>query len=51
MPSCLIRPSTADDLPAITAIDADAVLTGTGSFETEPPTQTEVARRRDEVLA
>ena len=53
MPSCLIRPSTADDLPAIIAIDTDAVLTGTGtgSFETEPPTQTEVARRRDEVLA
>lgn len=51
MPSCLIRPSTADDLPAITGIYADAVLTGTGSFETEPPAQPELARRRDEVLA
>ncbi len=51
MPSCLIRPSTADDLPAIAAIYTDAVLTGTGSFETEPPAQAELARRRDEVLA
>lgn len=47
---CLIRPSTAQDVPAIAAIYADAVLTGTGSFETEAPAEGELARRRDEVL-
>ena len=33
------------------AIYADAVATGTGSFETEAPTESELARRRDDVLA
>ena len=51
MPSCLIRPSTAEVLPAITTIHANAVLAGISSFETEPPMQTEVARRPDKVLA
>jgi phosphinothricin acetyltransferase len=47
----LIRPSTPADLPAITAIYADAVLQGTGTFELDPPDQAEMARRRDDVLA
>jgi phosphinothricin acetyltransferase len=50
-PALLIRPSTAADLPAITAIYADAVLHGTGTFELEPPDPAEMARRRDDVLA
>lgn len=50
-PALLIRPSTPADLPAITAIYADAVLHGTGTFELDPPGQDEMARRRDDVLA
>jgi L-amino acid N-acyltransferase YncA len=49
--STLIRPSTASDLQAVTAIYADAALTGTGTFELEPPSAEEMARRRDDVLA
>ena len=49
-PQCLIRPSSADDVAAMAAIYGDAVLTGTGSFETEAPAEAELARRRDEVL-
>lgn len=48
--SCLIRPSRPEDLPAITAIYGHAVLTGTGSFELDPPDQAEMARRREDVL-
>ncbi len=51
LPSLLIRPSTPADLPAITAIYAEAVLNGTGTFELEPPDAAEMARRRDDVLA
>ncbi len=50
-PALLVRPSTPADLPAITAIYAEAVLHGTGTFELEPPDQPEMARRRDDVLA
>jgi phosphinothricin acetyltransferase len=46
----LIRPSRDEDLPAITAIYAEAVRTGTASFELEPPDQDEMARRRAAVL-
>lgn len=46
----LIRPSSAADLPAIQAIYAQAVLHGTGTFETEVPELAEMARRREEVL-
>jgi L-amino acid N-acyltransferase YncA len=49
-PALLIRPSTPADLPAITAIYADAVLHGTGTFELDPPDQAEMARRRDDVV-
>jgi phosphinothricin acetyltransferase len=47
----VIRPSTADDLPAITAIYAWNVLNGTGTFELESPDLAEMTRRRDDVLA
>ncbi|MBI5270217.1 MAG: N-acetyltransferase [Burkholderiales bacterium] len=47
----LIRPSTDTDLDAITAIYADAVLTGTGTFELEPPDTAEMSRRRADVLS
>ncbi|MBN8489198.1 MAG: N-acetyltransferase [Burkholderiales bacterium] len=50
MPELLIRPSTDADLSAITAIYAQAVLHGTGTFELEPPDEAEMARRRADVL-
>jgi L-amino acid N-acyltransferase YncA len=49
--SLTIRPSTDADVAAATAIYADSVLTGTGTFETEPPDDAEMARRRADVLA
>jgi phosphinothricin acetyltransferase len=45
-----IRPSTDADLPAITAIYGHHVLHGTGTFETTPPTEAEMAARRADVL-
>jgi L-amino acid N-acyltransferase YncA len=47
----LIRPSSDDDLPAITAIYGHHVLHGTGSFETEPPSLADMTARRADVLA
>jgi L-amino acid N-acyltransferase YncA len=46
-----VRPSTDDDLPAITAIYAHGVLHGTGTFELTPPSEQEMAERRRDVLA
>lgn len=46
----IIRPSREEDLPAITAIYAHHVLTGTGTFEIEPPSAADMAVRRSEVL-
>ena len=46
----LVRPSTPDDLAAITQIYAWNVLNGTGTFEIDPPDQAEMTRRRDDVL-
>jgi L-amino acid N-acyltransferase YncA len=46
-----IRPSSAADLDAVTAIYGHAVLHGTGTFELEAPDRAEMARRRDDVLA
>jgi L-amino acid N-acyltransferase YncA len=45
------RPSRDPDLPAITAIYAHHVLTGTGTFETVPPTLEEMTARRADVVA
>lgn len=47
----LIRPSREDDLAAITRIYAHHVLHGTGTFETTPPTETDIAQRRADVLS
>lgn len=46
----LIRPSTDADVPALTAIYAEAVRTGTGTFELDAPDAAEMARRRADVL-
>lgn len=46
-----IRPSREADLAAITAIYAHHVLHGTGTFETTPPTEGDMATRRADVLA
>jgi phosphinothricin acetyltransferase len=47
----LIRPSRDIDIDAITTIYRHHVLTGTGTFETEPPLAAEMAQRRADVLA
>jgi phosphinothricin acetyltransferase len=47
----LIRPSRDEDVAAITAIYAHHVLTGTGTFEIDPPTEADMANRRADVLA
>ena len=49
-PRILIRPSSPDDLPAITAIYAWNVLHGTGTFELEAPDLAEMNRRHADVL-
>jgi L-amino acid N-acyltransferase YncA len=46
-----IRPATTGDIAAITRIYAHAVEHGTASFETEPPDQSEMARRLQGLLA
>lgn len=51
MPFTLIRPSTDADVPAMSSIYAQAVLTGRASFEIEAPDETEIARRRGDVFA
>jgi L-amino acid N-acyltransferase YncA len=48
--SLVIRLSLESDIPAIAAIYAHAVTQGTASFELEPPSQAEMARRRDAIL-
>ena len=45
-----IRSSHDGDIAAITAIYAHHVLHGTGTFETEPPSETDMAARRADVL-
>ncbi|WP_291516871.1 GNAT family N-acetyltransferase [Acidovorax sp.] len=46
-----IRASTDQDIPAITAIYRHHVLHGTGTFEIDPPTETDMQTRRADVLA
>jgi phosphinothricin acetyltransferase len=46
-----LRPSTDADVPAITAIYAHHVTHGTGTFETTPPSEADMAARRADVLA
>ena len=51
MSRLLVRPSTADDLAAVTAIYGWHVRHGTGTFEVDPPAEIEIGRRRADVLA
>jgi phosphinothricin acetyltransferase len=48
--SLSIRPATNADIPAITRIYAYAVEHGTASFELEPPSEAEMARRMSELM-
>ena len=41
----IIRPATPADIPAITAIYGHSVATETASFEFDPPSEAEMARR------
>ena len=45
-----IRPAVDSDIAAITAIYAHHVLNGTGTFETTPPDEKDMAARRADVL-
>lgn len=45
-----IRPATDGDIASITAIYAHHVLHGTGTFETTPPDEKDMATRRADVL-
>ncbi len=47
----LIRPARDKDIAAITAIYVHHVLHGTGTFEMDPPSESEMASRRADVLA
>ncbi len=47
----IIRPATAAEIPAITAIYRDAVLHGTASWELDPPDEAEMVRRQEAILA
>ena len=46
MTTLSIRPARPADIPAITAIYAQAVLHGTASWEIEPPDEAEMLRRQ-----
>jgi L-amino acid N-acyltransferase YncA len=46
-----IRPATPTDIAAIARIYAEAVYTGTATFEVEPPDEAEMARRLHTLLA
>ena len=46
----LIRSSRESDIPAITAIYAHHVLNGSGTFETEAPSESDITNRRADVL-
>jgi len=45
----IVRAAQRADIPAITAIYRPAVLHGTASFELEPPTEDEMARRYEAI--
>ncbi len=44
--SIQVRPATAADIPAITAIYADAVIHGTATYELKPPSAEDMEQRR-----
>lgn len=47
----IIRPSSEADLAAITAIYRHHVLHGTGTFEVDPPSESDMSGRRADVLS
>ena len=47
----ILRPATTNDAPAVQAIYAHHVLHGLGTFEEEPPSTDEIARRMADVAA
>ncbi|PRD42623.1 GNAT family N-acetyltransferase [Phyllobacterium phragmitis] len=47
----ILRNCEAGDIPDITAIYRHAVLAGSASFEIEPPSESEMARRREALVA
>jgi L-amino acid N-acyltransferase YncA len=49
--SIKLRPVAAGDVAAITQIYAHAVLTGTASFEIEPPDEAEMSTRMAKIAA
>jgi L-amino acid N-acyltransferase YncA len=51
MSDIIIRAAIPADLPAITAIYAEAVRTGTATFELDPPEQAEMGTRMEILLA
>lgn len=51
MPKLVIRPATPEDARAITTIYAPAVMNGTATFELEPPSIVEMARRIGDLQA
>jgi L-amino acid N-acyltransferase YncA len=51
MSEIVIRPADAGDIAAIARIYAEAVKHGTASFELEPPSEAEMARRQQALLA
>lgn len=51
MSDIVIRPATAADFPAITAIYDDAVRTGTATFELDPPDLAEMTARFEQLVA
>src|SRR5262245_55894885 len=50
MEPCLVRASVDADIESICAIYAHHVLHGLASFEEEPPSVAEIARRRADVI-
>jgi phosphinothricin acetyltransferase len=50
MTAVSIRPANLSDISAITRIYAESVRHGTASFEIDPPTETEMARRMRALL-
>jgi L-amino acid N-acyltransferase YncA len=51
LPALAIRPAAESDIPAIAAIYRPAVLTGTASFEVEPPDDEEMLARYRRIVA
>lgn len=47
----ILRPCLAQDIPAVSAIYAHHVLHGTGTFEIEPPSESDMLMRHADVLS